>query len=119
MARQLADSLAMPILIVDTEETLIYYNESAEGILGQHFDETGEMVADEWTSLFAVADEARRPIDKKVRPLMMALSERKPHSRTLWLRGAKHEWQHVNITALPLMGDGGQFFGAMMIFWKI
>lgn len=109
----------MPILIVDTDETLIYYNESAENFLGQHFDETGEMVADEWTGLFAVADEGRHAIAKEDRPMMMAISEQKPNSRTVWLRGGNREWRHVNITALPLIGVGGQFLGALMIFWEI
>jgi hypothetical protein len=52
----------MPILIVDTGGTLIFYNDAAEVILDQRFEETGEMAAGEWTGLFAVADEARNPI---------------------------------------------------------
>lgn len=119
LARQLASSLAMPILIVDTEGTLIFYNEPAEVILGQLFDQTGEMPADEWTSLFAVADEARNAIAQEDRPMMMALSERKPVSRTVWMRCGDREWRHINITVFPLIGEGGQFFGAQMIFWEV
>ena len=86
LARQLASSLAMPILIVDTEGTLVYYNEPAEVILDQRFEETGEMPADEWSALFAVADEERKPIAPEDRPMMLALSERRPISRTVWMR---------------------------------
>ena len=109
----------MPILIVDTGGTLLFYNEPAEVILGQHFDETGEMSADEWSGLFAVADEARNPIAQEDRPTMLALSERKPFSRTVWMRCGQREWLHVNITAFPLIGEGGQFLGAQMIFWEV
>lgn len=109
----------MPILIVDTEGTLIFYNEPAEVILDQRFEETGEMPADEWTALFAVADEERNPIAYEDRPMMMALSERKPLSRTMWMRCGHREWRHVSITAFPLIGDGGQFLGAKMIFWEV
>jgi PAS domain-containing protein len=119
LARQLASSLAMPILIVDTEGTLIFYNEPAEVILDQRFEETGEMPAGEWSRLFAVADEARNPIAQENRPMMMALSERKPFSRTVWLQCGHREWRHVNITAFPLIGEGGQFLGAQMIFWEV
>lgn len=119
LARQLASSLATPILLVDIEGTLVFYNEAAETILDQRFDETGEVPADEWTSRFAVADEARNPIAQEDRPMMMALSERKPVSRTLWMRCGHREWRHMNITAFPLIGDGGQFLGAQMIFWEI
>ncbi|MCY7389724.1 MAG: PAS domain-containing protein, partial [Burkholderiales bacterium] len=62
LARQLASSLDMPILLVDTVGTLIFYNEPAEQILGQKFDETGEMSATEWSNLFAIEDDARNPI---------------------------------------------------------
>ena len=119
LARQLASSLAMPILIVDTEGTLIYYNEPAEVILDQRFDETGEVPADEWTGLFAIEDEERKPIAQEDRPMMMALSERRPYSRTVWMRCGHREWRHMNITAYPLIGDGGQFLGAQMIFWEV
>jgi PAS domain-containing protein len=119
LARQLASSLATPILLVDTEGTLVFYNEAAETILDQRFDETGEVPADEWTGRFAVADEARNPIAQEDRPMVMALSERKPVSRTLWMRCSHREWRHMNITAFPLIGDGGQFLGAQMIFWEV
>lgn len=109
----------MPILIVDTNGTLIFYNESAEVILDQRFDETGEMLADEWSGLFAVADEERKPIAQEDRPMMMALSERRPFSRTVWMRCKDREWRHVNITAFPLIGISGQFLGAEMIFWEV
>ena len=119
LARQLASSLAMPILIVDTEGTLIFYNEPAEVILDQRFDETGEMSADEWSTLFSVADESRTPIAQEDRPTMLALSERKPFSRTVWMQCKNREWRHVIITALQLIGEKDQFLGAQMIFWEV
>jgi len=119
LARQLASCLAMPILILDTEGTLVYYNEPAELILGQRYDETGEIPADEWSALFAVADEDRNPIAQEDRPTMLALSERKPISRTIWMRCGNREWRHVNITAFPLIGEAAQFLGAQMIFWEV
>jgi PAS domain-containing protein len=119
LARQLASSLAMPILIVDTEGTLIFYNEPAEVILDQRFDETGEMSADEWSTLFAVADESRTPIAQEDRPTMLALSERKPFSRTVWMQCKNREWRHVIVTAFPLIGEKDQFLGAQMIFWEV
>ena len=45
LARQLASCLATPILIVDTEGNAHFLNESAEAILDQRFDETGEVPA--------------------------------------------------------------------------
>jgi PAS domain-containing protein len=119
LARQFASSLAMAILIVDTAGTLIFYNEPAEAILGQRFDETGEISADTWSTLFAVEDEERKPIAQEDRPTMMALSERKPFSRTVWMQCGHREWRHMNITAFPLIGEANQFLGAQMIFWDV
>jgi PAS domain-containing protein len=119
LARQLASCLAMPILIVDTEGTLVYYNEPAEVILDQRYDETGEIPADEWGARFAVEDEDRTPVAQEDRPTMLALSEREPISRTVWMRCGNREWRHVNITAFPLIGEAAQFLGAQMIFWEV
>ena len=118
LARQLASSLAMAILIVDTEGTLIYYNEPAEAILDQRFEETGEMAAELWTRRFAIENEERHPIAPEDGPLMLALSELRPSSRTVWMRCGHREWWHMSITAFPLMGEAGQFLGAQMIFWE-
>ena len=109
----------MPILIVDTEGKLIYYNEPAEAILGQRFEETGEIKPETWSVLFAVTDEERNPIAHEDRPMVMALSERKPSSRTVWMQCGHREWRHVNITAFPLIGEARQFLGAAMIFWEV
>lgn len=119
LARQLASSLAMPILVVDTEGTLIFYNEPAEEILGQRFEETGEIAADTWSTLFALADEERQPIAQESRPMMLALSERRPFSRTVWMQCGHRDWRHMNITAFPLIGEERQFLGAQMIFWEV
>jgi hypothetical protein len=119
LARQLASSLAMPILLVDTEGTLIYFNEPAEDILNQRFEETGEIAADTWSTLFALTDEERKPIAQEDRPTMRALSERKPVSRTVWMQCGHRDWKHMNITAFPLIGERRQFLGAQMIFWEV
>ena len=119
LARQLAGCLAMPILIVDTAGTLIFYNEPAEAILNQRFEETGEMPATEWVKLFAIADEERNLTPPDERPMSLALIQRQPISRTVWIRTGDDTGRHVSITAFPLIGQAGKFLGAMMIFWEI
>ena len=119
LARQLADCLAMPILIADGDGTLIFYNEPAEAILNQRFEETGELLAAEWVNLFAIADEERNLIPPDERPMALALVQRQPISRTVWIRTGPDTGRHVSLTAFPLMGQAGKFLGAMMIFWGI
>jgi PAS domain-containing protein len=119
LARQLASCIATPILLVDEQNALIYYNEPAEAIFNQRFDETGEMPAAEWTSRFAAVDDDRNPIPPEDRPMMRVLAECVPVSQTMWLRSSSGDWRHVNITAFPLIGEKGLLFGAMSIFWTI
>ena len=109
----------MPILIVDATGVLVFYNEPAEVILAQRFDETGEMPADKWIESFAVTDEERKPIESEQWPLMFAITKRQPISRIIWLRGLDGIWRHVNFTAVPFIGQGGQFLGVQSTFWEI
>ena len=64
-------------------------------------------------------DDFRNPIPQESRPMMLALSERRPISRAVWMRCGDKEWRYLNITVYPLIGEGGQFLGAQMIFWEI
>jgi len=119
LARQLASCVAMPILLVDAEGTLIFYNEPAEALLNQRFEETGEIPADEWHRLVSVADEQRNPVPPENRPMMTALLQRRPVSRTIWTRSGENQWRHLQVTAFPLVGEGGHVLGVMNIFWEI
>ena len=45
LIRQLAGYLSVPLFLVDPKGDLLFYNEPAEAILGQRFEETGAMPA--------------------------------------------------------------------------
>ena len=119
LARQLASSIATPILLVDAEGTLVYYNESAEEIFNRRFDETGEMSAEEWTARIAAMDDDRKLIPPAERPLLRAIAGRHPVSQTLWIRRSDGEWRHVHVTTFPLIGERDTLHGAMTIFWEV
>jgi len=119
LARQLASSVAMPILLVDAEGTLIFFNEPAEAILNQRFEETGEIPADEWNRLIAVTDEDRNPMSADDRPIRAALLDRRPLSKTIWIQSGDGPWRHLQVTSFPLIGEGDQLLGVMNIFWEI
>ena len=119
LARQLASSVATPILLVDAEGALIYYNESAEAIFNMRFDETGEMPAAEWTARIAAVGDDRQPLPPDQRPMMRVLAGRHPISQKIWTRSAIGEWRHLRINAIPLIGEKDALQGAMSIFWEI
>jgi len=119
LARQLASCVAMPVLLVDAEGTLIYYNEPAEDLMQQRFDETGEIPAEEWNHLVTVADDNRVPLPPDERPMRAALLTRRPVSRRLWTRRGHAPWRQIQVTAFPLVGEADQLLGAMNIFWAV
>jgi len=119
LTRQLASYLAMPIIIIDSAGTLLFYNEPAEVILGMRFDETGELFADEWAQTLVVTDEQGTPLAPETRPLLIALTERRPTHCEMWLQGLDHVRRHIEITAFPLIGQAGGHLGAVGIFWEV
>ncbi len=58
LSRQLASYLMLPIFIVDPEGHLLFYNEPAESILGQRYQETGTVNKEDWSTIFHFSDEA-------------------------------------------------------------
>ena len=119
LARQLASYLAMPIIIIDSLGTFLFYNEPAESILGVRFEETGEIPADQWMATVRPRDEHGTPLAPEVRPLMVALTERRPVHVEMWLQGLDQVHRHIEVTAFPLIGQAGRHLGAMAIFWEI
>jgi PAS domain-containing protein len=121
LTRQLASHLAMPAFIVDNDGTLIYYNEPAEAILGQRYEETFEMPMNEWASRFRPMDEDGKPIPASELPLVIALREKKPSYSRFYIFGEDNVKRLIEVTAFPLTGKVGaadRDLGAVALFWE-
>jgi PAS domain-containing protein len=118
LTRQLTSYLATPAFIVDPEGNLLFYNDPAEALLGHRFDETGEMLAREWSTMFAPTDEAGAALPPEELPLLIALRTRLPSHREFWITGLDGTRRHLVVTALPLVGQAGRFLGAIALFWE-
>ena len=118
LMRQLASSLVMPIFLVDTSGTLVYFNEPAEKILGVRFDETGEMPASEWTTRWEPSDADGAPLAPERLPLIVAVEQSRPAHGELWIRGIDGRRRHIHATAIPLVGASKRLLGAAAIFWE-
>jgi PAS domain-containing protein len=119
LARQLASYLVMPIFIVDPRGNLIYYNEPAEGILGRHFEETGEMPIEVWSTLFEPTDETDKPLAPESLPLVIALTQNRPAHRDMWIQGLDGVRRLIEVTAFPINGQAERYLGALAIFWEV
>jgi PAS domain-containing protein len=119
LMRQLASYLTVPIFIVGPDGTLLFYNESAEAVLGRRFEETGEMPADEWTTAYDATGEDGLAMAPAELPLMRALRERRPAHGRLLIRGLDNVRRLIEITAFPLIGQADRELGAVAIFWEV
>jgi len=119
LARQLVSYLALPVFIVDPQGTLLFYNEPAESVLGRRFEETGEMRISEWSTIFKPMDEHGRPIKPDSLPLAIALNERRPAHGRFWIRGLDGVLRHIEVTAVPIIGQAERYLGGIAIFWEV
>lgn len=118
LARQLASYLAVPIFLVDTEGTLIFYNEPAEAILGRRFEETGKMAVDEWTRVFQPTDEEGTPLEPGELPLVKTLQEGWPSHRVIRISGLDEEPRRIEVMSFPIVGQANRRLGAVAVFWE-
>ena len=119
LLRQLASQLATPILLVDPEGDLLYFNEAAEAVIGRRFDETGDVRRGQFSSLFHPTDEEGHPIKPEEQPLQVATDRLEPAHRRFYIRGLDGVRRHIEGTAFPLIGQNDRVLGAFAIFWEI
>lgn len=118
LARHFAESLAIPVFIVDPDGNLLFYNEPAELILGQRFEETGAMPAEEWGTVFTPVDDEGMPLSLDQLPLMIALGQKRPSHRYMLIQGLNGVPRRIGVTAFPIIGQAARFLGAIALFWE-
>jgi PAS domain-containing protein len=119
LARNLSEHLATPIFIVDPAGDLLFYNEPAEVILGERFDETGPMPVGRWSTIFQPVDQDGKPLSPEELPLVVALTTHHPAHKSFWIRGLDDALRQIAVTAFPLIGQADRYLGAVAIFWEI
>lgn len=118
LMRQLASGLAVPVILVDGEGDLLFFNEPAGVLLGERFDEVGDMPLERRRRLFAFRDEHGNPLPDDQPPLIVALREQRPVHRRVWMLGFDGVDRAVEVTAFPLLGSGGHLIGGVAMFWE-
>ena len=119
LSRHWASYLNTPVFLVNPVGDLLFYNESAELVLGRRFAETGKLPEAEWATILQMRDEDHVALAREKLPLNIALTERRPAHMRLWMVGLDHIERHIQTTCLPLIVEAGRFLGAIAIFWEI
>jgi PAS domain-containing protein len=118
LARELATQLATATFIANADGELVFYNESAEEILGRGFAEAGSMPAESWASLFQVEDAEGRPLPLEEIPAGVALTKGQPTHRQIRITGLDGRSRAIAVTALPLFSSPTEIVGVMALFWE-
>ena len=118
LMKQVASYLAVPIFLVDPAGTLLYYNEPAEFLLGERYDETGEMPLEEWGTVFSPTDRSGMPLAPEALPLAIAVQQGHPAHGQISITGLDGVVRHLSVTAFPLVGQSNRNLGAVAIFWE-
>jgi len=118
LTRQLAGYLSLPLFLVDPKGTLLFYNEPAEAVLGQRFNETGVMPAEEWSSAFFPVDDDGKPVPPEDLPLMITLTSHRPAYKRIRVRGKDGIQRRIDIVSVPLVGLQRVLVGAFALFWE-
>ena len=119
LTRQLAEYLVVPVFLVDPVGDLIFYNESAERILGMRFDETGQMTAAVWSQHFKPSRPDGTAVPQDELPLVISLNTGHPAVGKLGIIGADGVARAIEVAAWPLVGLGDRKLGAVAMFWEI
>ena len=119
LARQLAGYLFVPVVVLDTTGTVVFYNEPAERILGVRFEETGRIDPKEVERLIELSDDPSADPGDDGRPLVTALQQRRPvHARRWLLRRSDRVRLQVELTVFPMIDQEDRLLGAVAMFWE-
>lgn len=118
VARELASNLATPMLLLDANGDLVFYNDAAEVLLARPFAEHGPINAATWSDLIQLAAEDGSPIRRRDTPPGIALIQRRPAHARLRATAADGTVRPVEVTAYPLFAKADELHGAVAIFWE-
>lgn len=118
LLRQWASHMAMPVWIAGEKGELLYYNEPAEELLGRRFDEAGEMRLKDLPSIFRASTPDGESLGPDDLPLAKALNDRQPAHQRVRITALDGAPRLLDITAVPLLVQGGSYLGAMAVFWE-
>jgi PAS domain-containing protein len=118
LMRQLASGLAVPVWICDEHGDLLFFNEAAEQLLAQRFDDVGTLSLDDARRILSFRDADGEALAPDQTPLLVALRERRPVHRRLGIRGLDGRSRDIEVAAFPLLGGGGHLIGGVAMFWE-
>ncbi len=86
---------------------------------GIHFDGQDDAPVDSYATRFEVCDLDGTPLTTEDLPIAVALSQQAAGHREMKIKQPEGEWRQIEVTGIPLVGQGGRLLGAMAMFWEV
>ena len=118
LAREFASNLATPLVIIDENGTLVFFNEPAERIIGQTPAELGYLPERDWRARFSARRLDGTPVDDQDQPTAVARRTREPAHETLVYTMLDGRRRTLSVTAIPLIGRDQEVVGVVAVFWE-
>lgn len=119
LARQFADHLAIPMIVLDPEGTAVFWNEPAEHFTGMRFDEHGPIPREVWLEGWQGRDGYDNEIPLSELPPVIALDEQRPARLVHKSRLFSDKYYEVDVSALPIVGQQDRFCGVLVSIWSV
>jgi PAS domain S-box-containing protein len=118
LAREFASNLATPLVILDENGSIVFFNEPAERIIGQTPAELGNLAEREWRARFSAHRLDGTPVGNDDQPTAVARRERQPAHETLVYTMLDGQQRTLSVTAIPLLGREQGLAGVVAVFWE-
>jgi PAS domain-containing protein len=119
LARNLLTSVSTPAFLVDSDASVVFYNEAAAALLGRSFEDVGRMSAEQWTAAFGPLDTAGTPVEVDSLAVTAAIRDGRPSHGTFTIRTAGGVQAAIEASAFPIVASDQGSSGAMILFWPL
>src|SRR3954454_9734304 len=117
-ARSLMTHLQTASFLVDSDGTLVFFNEPAGELLGISFEQAEAMESGTWGTKFRPREPGGSEIPVGELPLAQTVQAGEPAFSRMEITGADGKDRLIEVSALPIMrGEAQQ--GSLAIFWPV
>jgi PAS domain-containing protein len=106
------------MFLIDSEGTLVFFNEAAELLLGKKYAEVGGITANEFGTMLDLGHPDGSPMRRRDSPAGVAFYKREPAHRTVLATTLDGSRDLFEVTAYPLFGRVGEMHGVLTVFWQ-
>ncbi len=118
LAKQLASSLAVPIILYDRDGTVAFFNERAESLLGARLDQADALSTQDMRDTFQITTIEGFEQKPDERIVELAMREGRASHGSYRVRKPDGVLCEVDATAVPLIGLSGDNVGTLVFFWE-